>query len=916
MGSIKTSTGLASGIDTAALIKALLVNNQAAVTKIQNRQQAIQASQTGLSAVQAGLLSLSTSAQVLSNQSTFKTLAVQNSAPSQLSVSTTSIAAAGTQQFQTVRLATTDQSLSRGFADSTQQLGLTGQIVIGNGGSLVRPTPLDLLNDGAGVRRGTIRITDRSGATAAVDLSKALTVDDVVQAINSQSAISVQASTQGGKIVLQDTSGQTTSNLTVRDLTGGQTAADLGIAQSVADTTLTGSSVYQVSSDVSLASINDGNGLRLRSGSAADLSISLSDGTNLQIDLDGAKTVGDVIKKINNATSNGGKLTAALTNGRLQLTDNSGGSGTLTVDAITGTNASQVLGLDTSASGNVLTGKSLSGGLNSVLLRNLRGGQGIATPGSITLTDRTGATATVDLSQAESLDDVLSAINNATTSGNVKLQLHAAIDAKGTGITVTDTSGQTASNLVIGDVGGGTVANDLNIAVNTAQNAISSGSLRLRSVNEGTLLNHYSPSGGSVSPGSFSITDAAGESAVITLGSAVQTVGDVIDRINAGGINVTAQLNDTGDGFVLVDNSTGTGTLRVQGIGGSTAADLHLLGDAVTGTDGKQRISSRDAAVVKITADDTLTSISTKINSAGGQIRSSVIDSGSAINPFRLSLSSSTSGSASRLIIDDNGLGFNFSKQVAGQDAVLRIGSDPASAFLKTSSTNQFNDAVTGYNVTLLQTSDAPATVSTSLDTSSISAALSNFAKNYNSMASQIDTLTKYDTSTQTRGALQGDIGVLQVEWNITSLVNQQTGASNSPIRSLADVGLTVGAGGQLSFDPSVFQQAIAEHPQDVVKLLSDSKSGFGSKLNSLLTDLNDSKNGSITLEANAYADHIQSLQDQIDRMNDSMASKQTFLENQFANMESLVSGLQSQQDALTALASIATQTTSSKSNS
>jgi flagellar hook-associated protein 2 len=693
----------------------------------------------------------------------------------------------------------------------------------------------------------------------------------------------------------------------------------LGIAQSVADSTLTGSTVYQISSDVSLASINDGNGLRLRSGSTADLSITLSDGTNLQVDLDGSKTVGDVIKKINNATSNGGKLTAALTNGRLELTDNSGGTGTLSVDGLAGSNAQQVLGLDNAASGNVLTGKALTGGLDSVLLRNLRGGQGITTPGSITLTDRTGATATVDLSQAESLDDVLSAINNAATSGNVKLQLHAAIDANGTGVTVTDTSGQSASNLVIGDVDNGTVAHDLNIAVNSAQNSVSSGSLRLRSVNDGTLLNHYSPSGGAVSLGSFSITDAAGESAVVTLGSSAQTIGDVIDRINAAGINVSAQLNDTGDGFVLVDNSTGTGTLRVQDIGGATASDLHLLGGSVTGTDGKQRITSRDAAVIKITADDTLTSISTKINSAGGQVKSSVIDSGSAINPFRLSLSASASGSANRLVIDDGGLGFNFSKQVVGQDAVLRIGSDPASAFLKTSSTNQFNNAITGYNVTLLQPSDTPAIVSTSLDSSSVSAALSTFVKNYNQMATQIDSLTSYDSSTQTRGPLQGDIGVLQVEWNVTSLINQVTGAPNSPIRSLADIGLVVGASGQLSFDPSVFQQAITDHPQEVTALLTDSKSGFGMKLNSLLTDLNDPNNGSITLEAKADADHIQSLQDQIDRMNDSMANKQAFLENQFANMETLISGLQSQQDALTALASIAgtsTAASSSKSSS
>ena len=50
------------------------------------------------------------------------------------------------------------------------------------------------LNGGAGVQRGKIRITDRSGAVATIDLSFARTVDDVLQAINSNEDISVTAS--------------------------------------------------------------------------------------------------------------------------------------------------------------------------------------------------------------------------------------------------------------------------------------------------------------------------------------------------------------------------------------------------------------------------------------------------------------------------------------------------------------------------------------------------------------------------------------------------------------------------------------------------------------------------------------------------------------------------------------------------
>src|SRR5262249_16254245 len=138
MGTIKTSTGLASGIDTSALIQAILTYNQAAVSKLQARLKTVQTAQTGLSQVQAGLLSITGAAQQLSTQSTFQALQIQNSDPSQLSVTTDSTAAAGTQAFQAVRLATTDQSLTRGYSDSGSALGLSGQLVISTGGSLDR----------------------------------------------------------------------------------------------------------------------------------------------------------------------------------------------------------------------------------------------------------------------------------------------------------------------------------------------------------------------------------------------------------------------------------------------------------------------------------------------------------------------------------------------------------------------------------------------------------------------------------------------------------------------------------------------------------------------------------------------------------------------------------------------------------
>ena len=120
------------------------------------------------------------------------------------------------------------------------------------------------------------------------------------------------------------------------------------------------------------------------------MAITLSSGTMLNVSLNGAATVGDVVNDINNATGNNGSLVASLVNGGIQLTDNSGGSGTLSVADENGRLGRASLGLNVAASGNTITGQPLLAGINSVLLSNLNGGQGITQTGEIQLQDRTG----------------------------------------------------------------------------------------------------------------------------------------------------------------------------------------------------------------------------------------------------------------------------------------------------------------------------------------------------------------------------------------------------------------------------------------------------------------------------------------------------------------------------------------------
>lgn len=122
---------------------------------------------------------------------------------------------------------------------------------------------LSELNGGAGVDPGRIQITDRSGATAEIDLSSATSVQDVINAINRESALSVVASANaaGDGIQLQDTS-QGYGPFQVSDLGAGSMAADLGLAASTRGDSIYGASVtdrgFASLVDIGITSNNNG----------------------------------------------------------------------------------------------------------------------------------------------------------------------------------------------------------------------------------------------------------------------------------------------------------------------------------------------------------------------------------------------------------------------------------------------------------------------------------------------------------------------------------------------------------------------------------------------------------------------------------------------------------------------------------
>ena len=133
--------------------------------------------------------------------------------------------------------------------------------------------------------------------------------------------------------------------------------------------------------------------------------------------------------------------------------------------------------------------------------------------GSVSLNDRSGLSATVDLSAAETLDEVIAAINATEVSPGVGLSIVASVDETGTGIVLRDTSGG-AGNLTVADVNG-TAAADLGIAADVAAGAVEGGPLNRRFVGNDFSLSKYAADGLAFDPGQIQITDSAGNTTAV-----------------------------------------------------------------------------------------------------------------------------------------------------------------------------------------------------------------------------------------------------------------------------------------------------------------------------------------------------------------------------------------------------------------
>ena len=436
------------------------------------------------------------------------------------------------------------------------------------------------------------------------------------------------------------------------------------------------------------------------------------------------------------------------------------------------------------------------------------------------------------------LQDAINDINSQAATANVGIT--AEVNSAGDGIQLVDNAGGTgsltAANSDSGDDGGSDGTNTavkLGFATSSGPGSSSTGTLdggdlHLQVVSQNTLLSSYS-GGAGVATGSFQITNSAGAATTIQITSGMTTIGDAINAINRSTTGVVASINSTGDGIVLEDTAGGSGTLSVTDGDSGTAQALGLTA-AETTVNGTQTINGTTTHTITLQATDTLTDLENDINNLGAGLSAGIITDSSS-KPYRLSLTATQSGQAGNMVVDTSGIaGMSMQELTQGRDAVLALGGGSTSGksnapVLVTSSSNNFTNVLQGVTLQVTGTASQPISVTVGNDGTNIGTNLQSFVTNYNSFRSQLTTDTAYNTTTETGAVLSDDPAALQLDEQLAQMVTTQF-ASSGPVRSLADVGITVNSDGSLTFDQSQFDSAWAADPTAVQQMFTATTTG------------------------------------------------------------------------------------------
>jgi len=318
--------------------------------------------------------------------------------------------------------------------------------------------------------------------------------------------------------------------------------------------------------------------------------------------------------------------------------------------------------------------------------------------------------------------------------------------------------------------------------------------------------------------------------------------------------------------------------------------------DGVTGAYTGATFTSGGAGVKTVDIDNTnntLEGIRDAVNSADIGVKATIINDGGT-SPYRLAFSSESSGvnnSMSIAVAGDAALSSLLSHDPAGtQNLAETLTAQNANFTLNgvaiTKASNVVTDAVEGVTLNLSAVTTSPVNLTVNKDTEAIQAAANTFITQYNSLYSNLKSLSAYGASS----SLEGDPAVRQMITELTAIVAGTV--SGGSLETLSSVGITTAVGVGLALDTTVFNNAVDNNLDDLANLFTSSE-GFATKFDEWATT---ALNTTVDNRTNNIKDAIDAIEDEILLREVRLASLEKRYTAQFTNLNQVLASMSSQQ--------------------
>lgn len=305
---------------------------------------------------------------------------------------------------------------------------------------------------------------------------------------------------------------------------------------------------------------------------------------------------------------------------------------------------------------------------------------------------------------------------------------------------------------------------------------------------------------------------------------------------------------------------------------------------------------------------NTLENVRDSINSAGLPVTASIINDGSATNPYKLVLASDETGLANSFSIDLSGFttsspNFNFSTILqTGRNANFTMNGVPI-----TRPSNTVTDLLPGVTLNLLSEGTLTTPVTTNIvvtgDNDGTKKKVEDFIKAYNAIISDIAPQNVVNEEGQASGVLFGDSGLRSVTSRLrsalTAKANNAAFANPSVYETLASIGIRTDESGKLSLDSGKFATAASTDLQGVMRLFTDTEFGVAKNFRDAINQITDPVEGVIKARRDGISSRIKSINSRIDDLDSRLVKVEERLINRFAALETLVSNFQAQGSSL-----------------